>query len=76
MKSDYVAFFVIWIQLLKCLFHVGIAILDMGRVGARVVRKKFEVFWHEKSAINVLGKFSAPFLSHSVSCTEGKIKNF
>ena len=39
-KSDYVAIFVTWPQSLNCLFHVGITILDMGRAGGRVVRKK------------------------------------
>ena len=70
-KSDYLAIFVIWPQSLNCLFHVRIAIFDMGRAGGRVVRKKFGVFCHESIVKHVSGKFSAPFLSHSVSCTEG-----
>ena len=70
-KSDYLAIFVIWPQSLNCLFHVRIAIFDMGQAGGRVVRKKFGVFCHESIVKHVSGKFSAPFLSHSVSCTEG-----
>ena len=70
-KSDYLAIFVIWPQSLNCLFHVRIAIFDMGRAGGRVVRKNFGVFCHESIVKHVSGKFSAPFLSHSVSCTEG-----
>ena len=69
-------FFVTWSQSFNCLFHIGITILDMRRAGGRVIRKKFGVFCHESISINVSGKFSAPFLSHPVSCTEGKIKNF
>ena len=38
-KSNYLAIFVIWPQSLNCLFHVGIAVLDMGRAG---------VGWSEK----------------------------
>ena len=76
-KSDYLVSFVIRQQSLNCFFHVGIAILDMGRAGGRVVRKKFGVFCHENIPINVSQKFSAPFLSHSVvSCNNGKIKSF
>ena len=73
-KSDYVAIFVTWSQSLNCLFYVGIAILDMGRAGGRVVRKKVWSFLSRK--LHVSGKFSAPFLSHSVSCTEGKLRIF
>ena len=36
----------------------------------------FNVFCHGNILINVPGKVPAPFLSHSVSCTESKIKNF
>ena len=75
-KSDYLAIFLICPQSLNCLFDVGFAILDMGREGGRVVRKRFGVFCHGNIPINVSGKFSAPFLSHSVGCTEGRIKNF
>ena len=34
------------------------------------------VFCHGNIPINVPGKVPTLFLSHSVSCTEGKIKNF
>ena len=67
--------FVTWPQSLNRLFHVGITILDIGRAGGMVVRKKVWSFLSRKLPINVSGKFSAPFLPHSVSCTEGKIKN-
>ena len=69
------AIFVTWSQSLNCLFYVEIAILDMGRAGGRVV-KKFGVFCHKNILINVSEKFSAPFLSHSVSCAEGKLRIF
>ena len=75
-KSDYLAIFVIWAQSLNCLFHVKIAILDMGQAGERLVRKKFGIFCQENTPINVSGKCFTLFLSHSVSCTEGKIKDF
>ena len=55
--SNYLTIFVIRPQSLNSFFHVGIAILDMGWAGGRVVRKKFGVFCHKNTPINVTERF-------------------
>ena len=75
-KSDYVAIFVTWPQSLNCLFHVRIAILDMGRAGGRVDRKEIWSFLSRKHSHKCFRKV---FRSVSVPFSKlywRKIKNW